>query len=239
MDYLLEGLVTAVKLLFSGDESTWSAVWATVKVSALSMSVSLALGVPAGFVLGYARFPGRKALRLVSDTFMALPTVLIGLLVYAFICRRGPLGGLGLLFTLRGIAVGQAMLALPIVASLTAEALEGQDPRVRDTLLTLGASRSRLASGTLFEARHAVMAAAVNAYGRVSTEVGISLMVGGNIKWQTRTITTAISLETGMGEFATGIALGLILLLMAFAVNISLSFFRRRAGLALTGGGAS
>jgi len=230
VDYLWEGLLTAFALLFSGDESTWSAAWATVKVTALSMGISLAVGIPLGFILGYAEFPGRKGLRLCSDTLMALPTVLIGLLVYAFICRRGPLGELGLLFTLRGIAIGQAMLAIPIVASLTAQALESQDRRVRETLLTLGASRFQMALGCLHEARHSVMVAGFNAYGRVATEVGISLMVGGNVKWQTRTITTAISLETGKGEFATGIALGLILLLMSFGVNLALWFFRQRAG---------
>jgi tungstate transport system permease protein len=230
MDYLLEGLQTALLLLFSGQPETWSAVWATVKVTLLSMSASLVLGVPLGFVLGYAEFPGRRALRLVSDTFLALPTVLIGLLVYAFLCRRGPFGEWGLLFTLSGIAIGQAILALPIVVSLTAQAVESQDVRLRQTLLTLGAGGGRLALGCLHEARFAVILAGLNAFGRVVTEVGISMMVGGNIKWDTRTITTAITLETGKGEFAVGIALGLILLLMAFVVNTGLAVVKRKAG---------
>jgi tungstate transport system permease protein len=201
-----------------------------VKVTLLSMSASLVLGVPLGFVLGYAEFPGRRALRLVSDTFLALPTVLIGLLVYAFLCRRGPFGEWGLLFTLSGIAIGQAILALPIVVSLTAQAVESQDVRLRQTLLTLGAGGGRLALGCLHEARFAVILAGLNAFGRVVTEVGISMMVGGNIKWDTRTITTAITLETGKGEFAVGIALGLILLLMAFVVNTGLAVVKRKAG---------
>lgn len=230
MDYLLEGLQTALLLLFSGQPETWSAVWATVKVTLMSMSASLVLGIPLGFVLGYAQFPGRRALRLVSDTFLALPTVLIGLLVYAFLCRRGPFGEWGLLFTLTGIAIGQAILALPIVVSLTAQAVESQDARLRQTLLTLGAGGGRLALGCLHEARFAVILAGLNAFGRVVTEVGISMMVGGNIKWDTRTITTAITLETGKGEFAVGIALGLILLLMAFVVNMGLAVVKRKAG---------
>lgn len=229
MDYLLEGLKTALLLLFSGQPETWSAVWATVQATSMSMAASLALGVPLGFVLGYAEFPGRRALRLVSDTFLALPTVLIGLLVYAFICRRGPLGDFELLFTLRAIAIGQTLLALPIVVSLTAQAVENQDARLRQTLLTLGAGGRDLALGCLHEARFSIILAGLNAFGRVVTEVGISMMVGGNIKWDTRTITTAITLETGKGEFAVGIALGLILLLMAFAVNVGLVLVKRKA----------
>lgn len=230
MNYLWEGLQTALLLLFSWHAETWSAVWATVQVTVMSMTASLTLGVPLGFVLGYARFPGRKALRLASDTLLAFPTVLVGLLVYAMICRRGPLGDLDLLFTLTGIAIGQTMLALPIVASLTAQAVESLDHRLRLTLLTLGAGGRSLAWGYLYEARYAVILAGLNAFGRVVTEVGISMMVGGNIKWDTRTITTAITLETGKGEFAMGIALGLVLLLMAFLVNAALILVRRRAG---------
>ncbi len=230
MDYLLEGLHTALLLLVSGQPETWSAVWATVQVTLMSMAASLTLGIPLGFVLGYASFPGRKTLRLISDTLLAFPTVLIGLLVYALICRRGPFGDYELLFTLTGIAIGQTVLALPIVASLTAQAVESQDARLRQTLRTLGADGLDLALGCLHEARFSVILAGLNAFGRVVTEVGISMMVGGNIKWDTRTITTAITLETGKGEFAVGIALGLILLLMAFGVNLGLVLVKRKAG---------
>jgi tungstate transport system permease protein len=160
---------------------------------------------------------------------LALPTVFIGLLVYAFISSRGPLGELGLLFTLSGIAIGQTILALPVVISLTATAVESLDRSLRLTLLSLGASGRQIFLTGIWEARLGILVAAVTATGRVLTEVGISMMVGGNIKWHTRTITTAIALETNKGQFATGIALGLVLLAMAFAVNLSLSFLRRRA----------
>ena len=229
MDYIAQGVLQAFVLLGTGHEETWSAVYTTVEMSTLSIVVCLALGVPLGFLLGYAEFPGKRGVRTVVDTLLALPTVVVGLVVYAFISRRGPLGDLGLLFTVSGMAVGQVLLALPIVVAMTANAVESMDERLRLTLLTLGADGRRLALSTLYEARYAVLLAAVSAYGRIISEVGVSMMLGGNIKWHTRTITTAISLETGKGEFAMGIALGLVLLLLAFAVNLTLSLARKRA----------
>jgi tungstate transport system permease protein len=152
----------------------------------------------------------------------------VGLFVYAFISNRGPLGGYGLLFSIPGMAIGQTILALPIVVALTASAVESVDDRLRLTLLTLGARGKRLALSTLWESRHQILLAAVTAYGRVTAEVGVSMMIGGNIKWHTRTITTAITLETGKGEFSTGIALGVLLLGLSFVLNWSLAALRRR-----------
>jgi tungstate transport system permease protein len=228
MSYILDGVVTAFRLLWQGDPQTLSAISATVTVSTYSMVTSLLLGVPLGFLLGYTEFPGKRQVRLVVDTLLALPTVFIGLLIYALISHRGPLGGMGLLFTLPGIAIGQTLLALPIVIALCATAVEGMDPHLRPTLISLGANRRQLLLTSLWEGRHGILAAALTAYGRVMTEVGISMMVGGNIKWQTRTITTAIALETNKGLFGMGIALGLVLLAIAFGVNLSVSFLRRR-----------
>ena len=229
MDFIVEGLTKAFQLLVQGDRETYSAVLATVQVSSLSMTASLLAGIPLGYLLGYLNFPGKKGLRTVVDTLLALPTVFIGLLVYAFISNRGPLGELGMLFTLSGIAVGQTILALPIVIALTATAVEGLDRSLYLTLSSLGASPKQIFLTSIWEARLGLLVAAVTATGRVLTEVGISMMVGGNIKWHTRTITTAIALETNKGQFATGIALGIVLLAMAFAINLSLSFLRRRA----------
>jgi tungstate transport system permease protein len=229
MKYLADGFVQAFALLAALDAETFAAVLASVKTTALALAVAAALGIPAGFALGYGRFPGRRGLRLVSDTLLAFPTVLIGLLVYAFISRRGPLGGFGLLFSIAGMAIGSAILALPIAVSLTAQAVESLDPRVRDTALTLGARGFRVALACLAETRYQIMLAMVAAFGRVITEVGIAMMLGGNIKWETRTITTAIALETGKGDFARGIALGFVLLAIAFAVNAMLVALRRRA----------
>lgn len=227
MDYIFDGFIKALHLLFSGDSQTYSAVGVTIQASTYSMLASLAIGMPLGFLIGSADFPGRKTIRTLVDTLLALPTVLIGLLVYAFISRRGPLGDWGLLFTVPGIAVGQTILALPIVIALTAAAVESLDDRLQPTLAALGASPRRMVMTSLWEARYGIAAAGVAAYGRVLTEVGISMMVGGNIKWHTRTVTTAIALETGKGEFAMGIALGLTLMAVALGVNFSLFFLRK------------
>jgi len=227
MDYILTGLVHAFELLFQGDPETFSAVSTTVIASSLSVSASMVLGAPLGFLLGYSRFPGCRALRVVVDTMLSLPTVVIGLLCYALMTQRGPLGDMGLLFTIPGMAVGQTILGLPIVIAMTATAVENLDYRLKQTLLTLGADARQLLLTTLWEARFALALAAAAAYGRIVSEVGISMMIGGNIKWHTRTITTAIALETGKGQFAVGIALGLILMTIAVIVNLSMFTLKR------------
>jgi tungstate transport system permease protein len=228
MDFIQEGFFQAVTLLRNRDPATYSAISVTLRASGMAMAVSLLLGLPLGYLLGYFDFRFKKQIRIVVDTLLSLPTVFIGLVVYALLTRNGPLGETGLLFTIPGIAVGQAILALPIVIALTATAVEASDRNLRITLMSLGANRFQIAKSTLWEVRLGLLAAAVTATGRVLTEVGISLMVGGNIKWHTRTITTAIALETSKGEFGMGIALGLVLLLIALTVNISLAGLRRR-----------
>jgi tungstate transport system permease protein len=228
MDFILQGFLRAMELLATGDAETFSAVYATLVVSAEAIAASLILGLPLGFCLGHFEFTGKRLLRLAVDTGLALPTVFIGLVVYAFLTQRGPLGGLGLLFTLPGIAIGLTILALPIVVALSATAVESMDRQLRVTLISLGADRRQLFLGTIWEARHGILAAGLTAFGRVLTEVGIAMMVGGNIKWQTRTVTTAIALETNKGEFAAGIALGFVLLIIAFSVTLSVSLLRKR-----------
>lgn len=185
-------------------------------------------GLPAGFCLGYYQFPGSRFLRLLSNTLLAFPTVLIGLIVYVLITYRGPLGQFGLLFTMKGMIIGQCILALPIVISWTAQAVESMDPRCRQTLLTLGANSRQLCILTIWEARFEICMICATAFGRVVTEVGVAMMLGGNILNHTRTMTTAISLETSKGEFAQGIALGLVLLAIAFGLNWFLAFLRHR-----------
>ena len=228
MNFILDGFSQAIHLLATGNAETYSAIIATVKVSSYSIGMSLFLGIPFGFFLGYFDFVGKKPIRTIVDTLMALPTVFIGLLVYALLTHRGPLGNIGLLFTLPGIAIGQTILALPIVMGLTATAIENMDKKLRIAILSMGSNRRQLFLSSLWESRHGILAGAIVAYGRVMTEVGISMMVGGNIKWHTRTITTAIALETNKGQFGMGVALGLVLLAIAFCVNLSVSFLRKR-----------
>lgn len=223
MSYFTDGLAQAMRLLADMDKATFSAVEVTLVSTSLSIAFALLAGLPLGFCLGYFSFPGRRLLRLLSDTLLAFPTVLIGLIVYVFLTYRGPLGHLGLLFTLPGMVIGQTLLALPIVVSWTAQAVESQDGRLRQTLLTLGAFPGQLAWLTIREARYEIGMVCATAFGRVVTEVGVAMMLGGNIRNSTRTMTTAISLETSKGEFAQGIALGLVLLLIAFIVNSALA----------------
>jgi tungstate transport system permease protein len=214
MSFIAHGFAQAAKLLISGDPETYAAIFTSLRITSLSITASLLIGIPLGFCLSYYSFPGKKQLRAIVDTLLALPTVVVGLFVYALISRRGPLGNLGLLFTIQGIAIAQTILILPIV---------------RNTLITLGAKGRQVILASLFEARHAVFAAGVTAYARAISEVGISMMIGGNIKWQTRTITTTIALETRKGDFSMGIALGLVLLFIAFLINWILIFFKRHA----------
>lgn len=228
MGYFSEGLSQACHILLNMDAATWSAIQATLISTSISVLAAMLLGLPLGFCLGYYRFPLGKLLRLVSDTLLAFPTVLIGLIVYTFITYKGPLGSWGLLFTLPGMMIGQAILALPIVISWTAQAVETQDPRSRLTLLTLGANQFQLAWLTLREARYQIAMVCITAFGRVVTEVGVAMMLGGNIRYATRTMTTAISLETSQGEFAQGIALGFVLLMIAFIINGAMAWLKRR-----------
>lgn len=227
MGYFSDGMHKALSLLLNMDDATFSAIQATLSSTSCALVIAMILGLPLGFLLGYASFPGKKALRLISDTLLAFPTVLIGLIVYVFITYRGPLGQFGLLFTLPGMVIGQSILALPIIVSWTAQAVESLDKRCRETLLTLGASPLQVALYTIREIRYDLGMVCVTAFGRVVTEVGVAMMLGGNIRYSTRTMTTAISLETSKGEFAQGIALGLVLLLIAFLVNFLLAWFRR------------
>jgi tungstate transport system permease protein len=170
-------------------------------------------------LIALKHFPGRRAVLAVLNTLMALPTVVIGLIVYSFISRAGPLGGLGILFTPAAVVIGQAFLALPIVVSLTASGLSNLDPLFPEVLTTLGARGRSILWMSMRQSRGAVLSAALAAFGRVVGEVGAAMMLGGNIRWYTRTITTAIALETSKGEFEQGLALGIILMATALGVN--------------------
>lgn len=228
MNLFTDGFNEAIELLSSGNESVYSAISTTLSVSSWSLLVSLIVGLPLGFALGYYNFYGKAVLRTIVDTFLALPTVVIGLVAYTMLSRVGPFGEYNLLFTQGAIVIGQIVLALPIIIALTAAQVEAVDKRLYLSLKGLGASGTQILKATLIEARFGIMTAGMTAYGRIITEIGISMMVGGNIKYHTRTVTTAIALETGKGEFVTGIALGLVLFAVALSVNISLSILKRK-----------
>lgn len=227
MDFLLNGFLEAFRLLFSGDEETYSAIRATLYTSSVSIFFAILVGFPLGFTLGFYDFRGRRVLRLLSDTALAMPTVAIGLILYAFITRNGPFGEFGLLFTLKAVMLGQFVLALPIIVSLSASVVENMDKKHYLTILNLRLSAPRLVACVLYELRYALMVVVATAYGRIVAEVGVAMMIGGNIKYFTRTITTAVSLETNKGEFAMGIALALVLIFIAFAVNLTIHALKR------------
>ena len=227
MDFILEGILSAFGLLLGGDAETFSAIKATLYTSSISILFAILIGFPIGFILGFYEFRARRVLRLLSDVALAMPTVAIGLILYAFISRNGPLGELGLLFTLKAVMLGQFVLALPIIVSLSASVIENMDKKHYLNIMNYRLSPLNLILCVLYELRYGLLVVIATAYGRIVAEVGVAMMIGGNIKYFTRTITTAISLETNKGEFAMGIALALVLILIAFAVNLAIHALKR------------
>jgi len=187
------------------------------------------IGLPLGSWLALGRIPGQRILLSLINTGMALPPVVVGLLVSLLLWRSGPLGGLRLIYTPAAIIVAQTVIAAPVVTGLTAAALQQLDPRLRLQLLGLGASNLQMVLALWREARLPILAALMAGFGSVISEVGASMMVGGNIRHQTRVLTTAIVLETGKGAFGRAIALGLLLLVLAFLVNLALTWIQQRA----------
>lgn len=203
-------------------------VWTSLYTSCCAVVFAALLGVPVGLWLGLGRFRGRQLLITLLNTLMALPTVVVGLLLFGLLSRQGPLGPLGLLFTPLAMIAGQIVLATPIVANLVLAAVTGSDNRIINTALTLGASQLQASLQLLREIRFGVMAAVIAGFGRVIAEVGVAMMLGGNIRNSTRTMTTAIALETSKGEFAFGLALGIVLMSVALLVNLGLNVLQQR-----------
>jgi tungstate transport system permease protein len=224
MDYILEAFLGALRLILSLDREIFTIALLSLRVAGTATVLATLLGVPLAYVIATRNFPGKSAVLTTFNTLMALPTVVVGLFCYSFLSRRGPLGFLDLLFTPAGVIVGDVILAFPLVLALTIAAVNAVDPRARLTALALGATSWQTSWVVLLEARYALMAAVINGFGRVVAEVGSAMMLGGNIRGYTRTLTTAIALETSKGEFAFGMALGLILLTLALTVNL---VFRR------------
>jgi tungstate transport system permease protein len=228
MNYILDGFKEALRLIFCFDSEVFSAVLVSLRVSCTAIIFATIVGLPLGFFIAIKEFNGKRLTITLLNTLMALPTVVVGLTVYSFVSRRGPLGPLNLLYTPNAMVIGQFILATPIIAALTISAIHGIDKNVAETALTLGASRRQAATMVLLEARFGILAAIVAGFGRIIGEVGAAMMLGGNIRHFTRTISTAIALQTSMGEFAVGIALGIILLVVAFAINTMFHYFQRR-----------
>jgi len=228
MDYLTEAFEKAFWLIVHFDRELAVVVWTSLRVSLTATVLASVVGVPLGFIIGQSQFWGKRQVEIGLNTSMALPTVVVGLVIYSFISRRGPLGAYGLLFTPTAMVIGQFILATPIITALSLSATKSVDVRVVETARTLGATAVQAAGATLSEARYAIIVAVAAGFGRVIAEVGSAMILGGNIYGYTRTMTTAIALETGKGEFALAIALGMILLLIALTVNAVVQTFRLR-----------
>jgi tungstate transport system permease protein len=228
MGFLTESLRKAVLLIISGSPDVVSAVWTSLFVSVSSVLLASLLGIPAGMCVAVGEFPLKRVLLTLLNSLMAMPTVVIGLVVYSVISRRGVLGNWNLLFTPIGMILGLTLLALPIVANYSLSAVKGTDPRIVPTALTLGATRFQTLLQLTREARFGILAAIIAGFGRVISEVGAAMMLGGNIRGYTRTMTTAIALETEKGEFAYGLALGIILMGVALGINALLTFVQER-----------
>ncbi len=229
MDYLSEGVSQAFRLISAMDREMLSAVGVSLRVSATAIALACVFGIPFGLFLGIRSFFGKSLVVTVLNTLMALPTVTVGLVVYALLSRRGALGVLGLLYTPKAMVIGEVILAFPIIAALSLSATQAVDPRARRTALALGASPVQASWTIMREARFGILASVMAGFGRVVAEVGCAMMLGGNIRGTTRTMTTAIALETGKGKFGLGIALGIVLLLIAFTVNLVTQVLRASA----------
>ncbi|MEB0139916.1 MULTISPECIES: ABC transporter permease [unclassified Undibacterium] len=212
----------ALFLLLTGDADLWTIIAVTLKTSLIGLCLALAPAIVGGYLIASHRFAGRRILIWLVQAALSLPTVLIGLLLYLLLSRQGPLGNWHWLFSQSGIIAGQALIAIPVLTAFTLSAVQAADPRLAETAVTLGATRWQVMVKILYEVRFGVMAAVINGAGRVLSEVGCAMMVGGNIAGVTRTITTAIALETSKGEFAAGIALGLVLIVLALLLNAAL-----------------
>ena len=223
---LLDATHAALRLLLSGDAELWGIVGVSLSVTLRAMLIAMPLGIGLGYLLATIRFPGRRALIVVVQGLLASPTVVVGLLLYLLLSRQGVFGQLHLLFSQTAMVIGQTLIALPVLIAFSLSAIQGADPRARETAVALGASHPRIAWTMLVEVRFALMAAVCNAFRRVVSEIGCSLMVGGNIAGVTRNIPTAIALETSKGDFAQAIALGIVLMMVALGINSAFAFFQ-------------
>lgn len=228
MNLLLEGVKQAAILLLKGDSEIWRIVWLSFLVSGVAVLVSLILGIPFGMFLALVRFPGKRFLITLVNTGMGLPPVVAGLFVVLLLWRSGPLGFLELLYTPQAMIIAQVLIACPIVTGLALAATQQVDPKIRLQALSLGASKMQMVLVLAREARLSTLAAVMAGFGGVISEVGAVMMVGGNIRGQTRVLTTATLMETRQGHFALAIALSIILLGLAFLINFGLTYLQQK-----------
>ncbi len=228
MSHLLEAVRIALGMILSGDGTVYSIAMRTMLIAMSATAISSILFIPLGAIIHFSGFRGKRLAISIVQTLYSVPTVLVGMLVFLFISRAGPLGGVGMLFTPAAIVLGEVILIAPIITGLTISALKSGGRELRDTAMSLGAGRGRMVVKVLSESRQAILTAILMAFGRAVSEVGVAIMVGGNIAGYTRTLTTAIVLGVGKGETAYSIALGIILLFLAMLVSVTVNIMQHR-----------
>jgi tungstate transport system permease protein len=228
MHDIMRGVADALRLLGAGDRELWSIVLRTLAISGAATLLAMLVGVPLGYALARGRFAGRTVLFALMNTGMGMPPVVIGLVVWLLLTRSGPLGGLDLIYTRRAMVLAQFLIATPLVVGFTAASVQALPEQLPDLLRSLGAGRGRMLWILSREAKLGLLAAVMAGFGAIVSEVGASMTVGGNLRGSTRVLTTAIVTETSRGNLPLALALGLVLLLLAFLVNLVLTLLQQR-----------
>ncbi|APV44654.1 tungstate transport system permease protein [Dehalogenimonas formicexedens] len=234
MEEIWLGLQRAVELILTADQDVKEAAWRSLSISATASVIAAIISLPLGSLIFHSSFPGKRLLISFIHTLFSLPTVLVGLFVFLLFSRSGPLGEFGLLFTPTIMIIGQALLVTPLMLGLVISALAGIDRLAKETAIALGANRWQMSILMVKEARYAIFTAFILGFGRAISEVGLALMVGGNIRGFTRVLTTAISLETSKGDIELSLAMGIILLAIALFINLVLSWLQQRGAVIKT-----
>ena len=228
LDLVINSLFTAIRLIYTGDQQVFSITARTLIISSTSTSIAALIFIPVGSFIHFQAFPGKGLLINMIQTLFSMPTVFVGLLVFITFSSDGPLGSLGILFSPTAIIIGHVILISPIISGLTMSALRGVPPEIQDTARSLGATRMQTIFTMISEAKYGVSTAVLLGFGRAISEIGLAIIVGGNIRGYTRTLTTSMSLETSVGNFEVAMALGIILVTLALLVNILVSKFQHR-----------
>jgi tungstate transport system permease protein len=218
MEEIIAGIIQAFQLIISLNPELLEVTALSLAISLSATAIATLIAIPLGGLIHFREFAGKRVIITIIQTLYSVPTVIIGLVIFLLISRSGPFGFLGMLFTPAGMVIGQTILILPIMVGLTITALSGVDRNIRDTLISLGATEFQSIIQVVREARFAILGAVILGFGRAISEVGVAMMIGGNIRGATRVLTTSIALETGMGNFGLSIALGIVLLIIALVV---------------------
>jgi len=229
MHYFSESFFSALDLIIQFDPEIYQIAWTSIKISLIATLIASVFGLLLGIVVAITQFPGKHLIQQILNTLMAMPTVMIGLIFYGLLSRQGPLGGFGLLYTETAVIIGETCLILPLIMNMTLIAVQSTDQRLVSTLTMLGAKPYQQIIPIISELRFTLLAAVITGFGRAIGEVGAAMMLGGNIQGLTRTMTTAIALETSKGDFELGLALGLLLLIIAFSINFLLQIVNTKS----------